>query len=48
MINYDEEIQRFTPSVEIDDAEDAIFKSDTTDLSDVIEKLNNPKGATRQ
>lgn len=45
MINYDEEIKKFQPSVEIDEAEDAIFKNDMTDVADVIEKLNNPKGA---
>ena len=45
MINYDEEIKKFKPSLEIDEVEDAIFKNDMTDLADIIEKINNPKGA---
>ncbi len=47
MINYDEELQKFQPSLEIDEAEDAIFRNDMTDVSDIIEKLSNPnsKGA---
>ncbi|MCQ2537882.1 MAG: hypothetical protein MJ124_05745 [Lachnospiraceae bacterium] len=47
MINYDEEIKKFQPSIEIDEAEDAIFRNDMTDVSDIIEKLNNPKGANK-
>ncbi len=42
MINYDEELQKFQPSLEIDEAEDAIFRNDMTDVSDIIEKLSNP------
>ncbi len=44
MINYDEEVKKFKPSLEIDEVEDAIFKNDMTDISDIIEKINNPKG----
>lgn len=47
MINYDEEIKKFKPSLEIDDAENEILKNDMKDVSDVIEKLvnlNQPKG----
>lgn len=37
MIDFDEEVQKFQPSLEIDEAEEAIFHNDLTDISDIIE-----------
>lgn len=37
MINYEEELAKFQPSLEIDEAEDAIMRNDLTDISDIIE-----------
>lgn len=39
MINFDEEIMKFQPSLEVDEAEDAIYKNDTTDVTEVIDKI---------
>lgn len=39
MIDFDEEIKKFQPSVEIDDAEDVIYHNDTTDVTEVIDKI---------
>ena len=39
MINYEEELARFQPSLEIDEAEDAIVNNDLTDVSDIIETI---------
>ncbi|SEQ41433.1 hypothetical protein SAMN02910289_01968 [Lachnospiraceae bacterium RM5] len=39
MINYDEEIKKFTPSLEVDDTEDAIYNSNIKDITDVIQDL---------
>lgn len=39
MINYDEEIKKFQPSLEIDETEDAIYRNDTTDVTDIIDKI---------
>ena len=36
MINFDEEIQKFQPSLEVEDAEDAIYNHDLTDMTDVL------------
>ena len=36
MINFDEEIKKFQPSLEVDDAEDAIYNNNTTDLADIF------------
>lgn len=39
MINFEEELKKFKPSLEIEDAEDIIYKQDLDDMSDVIVKL---------
>ena len=39
MINYEEELARFQPSLEIDEAEEAILHNDLTDISDIIELI---------
>lgn len=36
MINFDEEIKKFHPSLEVDEAEDAIYNSNVTDLTDIM------------
>ncbi len=39
MINFDEEIKKFHPSLEIDDTEDAIYNSSVTDMTDIMLEL---------
>ncbi len=39
MINFDEEIKKFQPSLEVDEAEDAIYRNDTTDITEVIDRI---------
>lgn len=39
MINFDEEIKKFQPSLEVDDAEDAIYNNNTTDLADIFVEM---------
>lgn len=39
MINYDEEIQKFQPSLEVDEAEDVIHNNDLTDVTDIMKTL---------
>ena len=36
MLNFDEEIRKFHPSLEIQDAEDAIYNQDMKDMVDVM------------
>ncbi len=44
MINFEEELQKFEPSLEIDDAEDVIYSRDLTDLMDILQDmLREPK-----
>lgn len=39
MIDFEEEISKFQPSLEVDQAEDAIYKNDLTDATDIIKEL---------
>lgn len=39
MINFEEELKKFTPSMELDDAEDAIYSRDLTDMMDVLQEM---------
>ena len=36
MINFEEELKRFFPSLEIEDSEEAIYKQDMTDVADLF------------
>ena len=36
MIDFDEEIKKFKPSLEVEDAEDAIYNNDVPDITDLI------------
>ena len=38
MIDFDEEIKKFKPSLEVEDAEDAIY-NDVPDITDLINKI---------
>ncbi len=39
MINFDEEIKKFKPSVEVDQAETAIYKNDFKDMADIMQEM---------
>ena len=39
MIDFEEELKHFKPSMEIDDAEDAIYGRDLTDMMDVLQEM---------
>lgn len=49
MLDFNEEIQKFKPSLEVDQAEEAIFEKDLTDLKDILETIvsNNSQGESR-
>lgn len=48
MIDFNEEIQKFKPSLEVDQAEEAIFANDLTDLTDILETIVNNKSQGEQ
>lgn len=39
MIDFDEEIKKFKPSLEVEDAEDAIYNNDVPDITELINKI---------
>ncbi|MDE7266309.1 MAG: hypothetical protein K2N89_02465 [Lachnospiraceae bacterium] len=39
MIDFEEELKKFHPSLEMEDVEDAIYNQDVTDLADVLVRL---------
>jgi hypothetical protein len=39
MINFEEELKKFHPSLEIEDAEEIIYNQDLDDIGDVVVKL---------
>jgi hypothetical protein len=39
MISFEEELKKFHPSLEVEDAEDAIYNQDLTDMADLLVKM---------
>ena len=47
MINFEEELKKFHPSLEIEDAADAIYNQDLTDMADVLVCLRKQRKKNR-
>lgn len=47
MINFDEEIQKFQPSLEVEDAEDTIYNNDVSDITDLISQILSGKNTDK-
>ena len=41
MINYEEELKKFHPSMDVNEAEDAIYSRDLTDVTDILKEMLN-------
>ena len=39
MIDYEEELKKFHPSMDVNEAEDAIYSRDLTDMTDILKEL---------
>lgn len=48
MINFEEELKKFHPSLEIVDAEDAIYNQDLTDMADLLIKMVKESKVTEE
>ena len=46
MIDFEEELKKFKPSLEVEEAEEAIYNQDLTDMTDIIREMM--KEARRQ
>ena len=43
MINFEEEIAKYSPSLEISQAEEAVMSKEIVDVADIIEKILQDK-----
>ena len=48
MINYEEELKKVHPSLDVNEAEDAIYNRDFTDVTDILKELINDEKKKRQ
>ena len=39
MINFEEELKKFRPSLEVEDAEESIYNQDLTDMADLLVRM---------
>lgn len=48
MINFEEELKKFHPSLEVEEAEEAIYNHDMTDMMDILrEVIRDSKNSTQ-
>ena len=48
MIDFDDELKRFSPSLEVSQAEEDILQSDLKDIADIVLQMTEDlRGATR-
>ena len=47
MIDFEKELANYQPSLEVDQAEEAIYNNDLTDISDIIDMILKEKKGDR-
>ena len=48
MIDFEEELKKFRPSLDVNEAEDAIYNRDFTDVTDILKELINDEKNERK
>ncbi|MCI8634946.1 MAG: hypothetical protein HFJ05_05020 [Eubacterium sp.] len=43
MIDFEEELKKFQPSLEVEEAEEAIYSRDLTDMTDILMEMMREK-----
>ncbi len=43
MLNYEEEIKKFKPCLEVEDIEEAVYQEDLTDMTDILKEVMQQK-----
>ncbi len=43
MLDYEEELKNFKPSLEVDDIENAVYQEDLTDMTDLLKQVMDQK-----
>ncbi len=44
MIDFEEELKKFQPSLEVEEAEEAIYDRDLTDMTDILRAMLKESG----
>ncbi len=39
MLDFEEELKKFTPSLEVEDIEQAVYKEDLADITDIMKDM---------
>lgn len=39
MLNYEEELKKFQPSLEVEEIEEAFYQEDLTDMTDILREV---------
>ena len=39
MLNFEEELNKFKPSLEVEDIEEAVYQEDMTDMTDILREM---------
>ena len=39
MLDFEEELKKFKPSLEVEEAEEAIYNQDLTDMTDILREM---------
>ena len=39
MLNFEEELKKFQPSLDVEDIEDAVYQEDLTDMTDILREM---------
>ncbi len=47
MINFEEELKKFQPSLDVDEAEGAIYSRDLTDVIDILREMLKETSVSR-
>lgn len=43
MLNYEEELKKFKPSLEVEEIEDAVYQEDLLDVTDLLKQVMEQK-----
>lgn len=43
MLNFEEELKKFKPSLEVEDIEEAVYQEDLTDMTDILREMMRNK-----
>lgn len=43
MLDYEEELKKFKPSLEVDDIENTVYQEDLTDMTDLLKQVMDKK-----